>query len=393
LTARRSYSTLRRTSVEAALRHLGAQRYGKLVELIEHAIRWPDGNAGTILAPLTEPTAVLHDWTASERAHALWKVIEEGVVHPQVGPTPQSRRRRALQAALRLPDKDIGDNWGASLTERFKQLRAVPGAFGDATSTQPMEIAWKRGVERLSEHLELQLKELTTPEDWACYRPVEPHDPRPREARIFRRPSEGAQKLFVNLLILTVLMRERGEYRRITERLITSRDDEGLKCYTTHAFSSQGLTQGRTYVPTHALWGCRAQQVVDNGLPVTQLCFPRPLKTGEQAHFVSEAVHELPIDGPPRGWANVVVDHHGIAPGELRDGLVPVSGLTIRIRFDRDSLPTAAWWYAEQNESERYIVPPLDSPYRLPIVRGDVVKTFNQPCQPRENYGIAYSWS
>ena len=54
-----------RTPIEVALRHLGARRYGKLVDLIEHAMKRPDGQAGTILAPLVEPTSVLQGWTAS----------------------------------------------------------------------------------------------------------------------------------------------------------------------------------------------------------------------------------------------------------------------------------------------------------------------------------------
>src|SRR4029079_5538662 len=134
-----------------------------------------------------------------------WKVIEEGVAHPQVGPTPQSRRRRALQAAFRLPDVYIGEEWGASLSERFKQLRSVPGAFGTVTSTQPMEMAWKRGVERLAEHLERELKELRTPEDWVRHRSAQSDDWGFNESTAFRQPSEGAQKLIVNLHVLTVL--------------------------------------------------------------------------------------------------------------------------------------------------------------------------------------------
>jgi hypothetical protein len=51
----------------------------------------------------------------------------------------------------RIPDKEIGEEWGASLTERFRQLKVLRSTFGEVTSTQPMEIAWKRGVERLSE--------------------------------------------------------------------------------------------------------------------------------------------------------------------------------------------------------------------------------------------------
>jgi len=391
VTARESRASGTKAPVEAALRHLGSRRYDDLVALIEYAIKWPDGRTGTILAPFTEATSGLHDWTAAERAHAVWRVLEEGIFHPHVSPTVMSRRRRVLQAAFRLPDKDIEEPWGASLTERFKQLGAL-AVFSNATSTQPMEIAWKRGVERLADHLERELKELRTPEDWARYRPVRPDDSGFDELTSFRRPSEGAQKLIVNLHVLTVLMSGRLEVRRITERVITSQDPAGLKYFKAWAFSSGTSLQGRAYAPTQALWGCRAEQVTENGLPVTQLWFPRPLIAGERAHFMTEVVHEVHEEDGSKGWANVGVDHFGIDRGELRDGLLPVSGLTIRLRFDRNCLPTSIWWYAEQNDRERYAEPPPDSPRRLTVGSGDVVKTFDNLCQPRESYGIAYTW-
>ena len=90
--------------------------------------------------------------------------------------------------------------------------------------------------------------------------------------------------------------------------------------------------------------------------------------------------------------ANVDIDHFGIEAGELH-GLLPVGGLTIRIKFDRRFLPAAVWWYAELNEQERYVEPPPGNPRRLDIVCGDVVKTFEEPCQPRESYGLAYRWA
>jgi hypothetical protein len=392
VTTRTSDSTQGRTPLEAALRHLGARRYGDLVELIEYAIKRPDGRSGTILAPLIEPTSLLHDWSAAERAGTVWRVIEEGIVAPQVSSTAQSRRRHVLHAAFRLPDEDVGQEWGASLTDRFKQLRNL-SIFGDATSTQPMEIAWKRGVERLARHLAERFDELRTPDEWARYRDVSIEVPKPRlEPSLFRQPSEGAQKLVVNLYVLTILMRGRSEARRISERLITSQEDDGLRYYTARAFVSASQLQDRDYLPTHALWGCWAEQVDEDGVSVTQLWFPRPLKTGEQAYFMSEAIlRESDEDYDEKGWANVDVDHFGIEPGELR-GVLPVSGLTIRIRFDHRCLPKAVWWYAELNESERYREPPPTSPRHLDVVNGDVVKTFTHACQPRESYGIAYNW-
>ena len=39
--------------------------------------------------------------------------------------------------------------------------------------------------------------------------------------------------------------------------------------------------------------------------------------------------------------------------------MLPVRGLTIRIKFERDAVPTSAWWYGEQNGSERSSSHPL----------------------------------
>jgi hypothetical protein len=401
VTTRGVQSTVERDPLEAGLRHLGARRYGSVVEALEHAIRRPDGQTGTILAPLTAPTSVVADWTPLERAEAVWNVIEEGLFQPQFGPSTQSRRRRALQAAFRVPDADVGE-WKASLTDRFKQLKTPRSPFSDVTSTQPMEIAWKRGVERLAEYIAERLTELNTPEDWARYKRqpprVENHGTAANGQRvarkgpsIFREPSEGAQKLVVNLFVVTVVMEGKARVRRMSERLITSQDPDGLRWFTSRAYSTISPTQGRAYVPTKALWGCRAEQVAEDGVPVTRLCFPSPLKYGEQAHFAAEVVHETDPEDP-RGWVSVDIDSYGVYAGELRDGLVPVSGLTIRIRFDDESLPAAVWWYAELNERERHVKPPAASPRRLEVVEGIVSKTFEKPCQPRESYGIAFNW-
>jgi hypothetical protein len=319
-------------------------------------------------------------------------VIEEGIAHPDVSSAVQPRHHRVLQAAFRLPDEEIAEEWGASLTDRFKQLRKLRAVFNGATTTQPMEIAWKQGVERLAEHVEERLDALRTPEDWARYRQVPPESVQRRSRpTVFRPPPEGAQKLSVNLQIMTVVMNGRSAVRRISERIVTSQDDDGLAYYRTWAFASHSDNQDLTYVPTQALWGCRAQQVHDNGLSMTWLWFPGPLQIGEKAHFVSEAVFEVDDNNDPQGWIDVNVDHHGIDPGQLC-GVLPVSGLTIRIRFDSRCLPSAVWWYAEQDERERYVEPSVGNPRRLNVVYGDVVKTFDQLCHPTGNYGIAYTW-
>jgi len=381
----------RGTPIEAALRRLAARKYGSILEVIEEAITLPAEPTGLVLTPLIDATAVLQDWAVSDRAHALLELITEGIADPQVVSPAQWRRRHVLHAAFRLPDEDVEEEWGASLTDRFKQLGKLQ-IFAEVTSTQPMEMSWKRGVERLAHHLEGRLGELRTPDDWAPYRPVQPTNVKPIGRADFRRPSEGAQKLCINLFVLTVIMNGRTESRRITERLITSQDENGLEYFTARAFSSKESLQGRTYVPTHALWGCRAERADEGGHTVTRLYFPRPLRSGEKAHFVSEVVYDA-NQGDALGWHNVDIDHYGIEAGELRDGLLPVGGLTIRIKFESDDLPAAVWWYAELNEQERYVEPPPGNPRRLDIVCGDVVKTFEDPCQPRESYGLAYRWA
>jgi hypothetical protein len=395
-------------TIETALRHLGTRDHGVLVDLLAHAIDRPHSATGTALAPLVEPTAVLEGWSPAERARALWRLIGEGIRDPDVSPTPLSRRRRVLQAAFRLPDADIQEPWGSSLTERFKQLRAVKEVFHEPTSTQPMEMAWKRGVSALATYLEDRFRELQTPSPWEPYRrKVGKHqdsqDPDPDEWQayfdalddadtVFRQPSKGAQPIFVNLFITTVFMKRRAVYRRITERLITARAN-GVKYYTARGFA--GKQTSLTYAPVQALWGCTAE-FIEPSRPgrraVTRLWFPSPLRVGEQAHFASEVIDENIT--AEREWVDVDIDHHGIAPGRLFYGdRFPVSGLTIRVRFDEGWLPAAVWWYAELNESERYEVPPPGDPHLLTITGNDVQHTFaGLACQPRESYGLSFSW-
>jgi hypothetical protein len=401
----RSRST--RPPLESALRHLGTVRHGKPVDLLTHAIDRPYSVTGKALAPLVAATAALDDWSAAERARALWRVVVEGIRDPDVGPTPLSRPRRALHAALRIPDEDIHQPWGASLTERFKQLRALREVFNDATTTQPMEMAWKRGVAALATVLEERLSNLRTVEDWQHYLPRTglPHAAMPGPDAwhvyideldgtdaVFRTPSRGAQPVFVNLFVTTVFMKRRAVFRRITERLITARAD-GVEYYTARGFA--GKTSGPTYVPVRALWGCEARFIEPSqaGRPaVTHLWFPKSLRMGEQAHFASEIIDENIT--AERDWVDVDVDHHGISRGRLLYGdRIPVSGLTIRVRFDEGCLPEAVWWYAEMNENERYDQPPPGDRHLLTVVGNDVQHTFtDQVCQPRESYGLSFKW-
>lgn len=407
---RKTSSQPDRTPIEAALRYLGTRNRGVLVDLLEYAIRRPQSRTGRALAVLVEASAVVDEWSPAERAYALWEVIEEGVADPDVSPTSHSRRRRALLAALRLPDTDIEEPWGASLTERFRQLQRLKSVFGDSTTTQPMEMAWKRGVESLAEYLEQRFEQLRTPADWERYRhavrEIGKHGPdglppsvkapdRPEE--ILRQPSRGAQPIFVDLFVTNVFMKGRIVQRRITERLVTAQEDD-VAYYTAQGFTSVWSRQERNYVPVAALWGCSAELVTATqpGEPiVTRLRFPKPLRKGQRAYFASETRFDREDDSSDdRRWVDVNVDHHGMPRGQLiHDDLLPVRGLTIRIKFDESDPPEAVWWYAEQTERERYIRPPDGDERFLSVFGNEVRKTFTeQPCQPRESYGIAFTW-
>jgi hypothetical protein len=365
----------------------------------------PESATGEALAPLTRAAAVLADWTLDERAQAVLRLIREGIESPDVGPTTLSRRRRALYAAFRIPDPEIAEPWGSSMHERFKQLQGLTRVFGQPVSTQPMEMAWRRGVVALADYLEGRFGSLTTAESWQEYRSDgqgrpsaatatwEPYfGERAASASEFRPPSPGAQPVLVKLFVTTVFMKRRSVYRRITERLIMARED-GVAYYTARGFS--GKPPRLTYVPVRALWGCTAEFVEPSrrGRPaVTRLRFPGPLGKGDHAYFASEVIDENITE--ERHWVDVDIDHHGIARGQVAyGGLVPVSGLTIRVRFDEGHLPETVWWYAELNERERYDSPPAGDPHLLGVVGQDVQYTFtDRPCQPRESYGLAFSW-
>ena len=398
-------------SIEDALRYLGRQTQGSLVEIVEHGLDEPSGTAGRILAPMTRPLHVVAEWTAKERALALWALIEEGFKDGSLGPALRSRKRHALAAALRLPLEGIpADSWGASSSSRFDQLRAFPLVFGNPSTTQPMEVAWSGGVKVLASFLSRRFVRLRSIDGWETYRPhdkpafdlgewiIEHDDRATRERAILRRPSDHAQKVFAELLIVTVHMKGRTVHRRVTERLITSQDPHNdIAYFIAHGYRVGDNNTGRTYVPVRSVWGCHEEIVEPERVgqaPVTKLWFPKPLKYGEQAYFASEAVYDQSDDGEQKDWIDVEVDHHGIARGRLLYAQkLPIRGLTIRIKFDDAFLPEAAWWYAELTVRERFQQPPAGSRRLIPLIGNAVQYTFTEHvCQPREHYGLAFYW-
>jgi hypothetical protein len=351
---------------------------------------------------LTEPSASLPAATPETRALAVWGLIVEEL--GKVGAADDSRRRNSLKAAFRLPPPPGSDTeWKATLEDRFKQLLALPRVFGDPspTTTAPMHKAWKRAIERLANSLEQQLVLLELDgRDWqerveigkAAATEGSPVRSGGRLTRIpcQRAPSQGAQPVFMERMLVRVVMRRRTAVSRTTERVVTACAD-GVDGYDVHALT--GWTGDLADIPVKAIWNCRLVTVpgVHPGDPVlAKLRFRGKLRGGQRYGFVSEATDDR-LD-QEREWVNVDVDHHGVAPGETDRNGEPVAGLTIQISFDEQCLPEACWWYAEQTDHERLRRPPAGDPRLLTIEDGFVQHTFVDPCHPREEYGIVFRW-
>lgn len=323
-----------------------------------------------------------------QRARALWRLIQDEL--DRLGQPEGQRRRAAVSAALHL---DPG-NTEPTIDQRLRSARET-GKFGVRPSARQhgydaLRTWWGWGVRMLGSAVDERLDFLReNPTQWQAYFDdrVEADD------ETYRRPSRGAQPLFVDLFTTTVFMKNRAVYRRITERLVTAREDD-VAYYTARGFA--GEPAKLKYVSVRALWGCRAEPIEPlrlGGPTETRLWFPRPLQRGEQHYFASEIIDEE-VD-EERLWVDVNIDHHGISRGRTLYGQrLPTSGLTIRIRFDKQAVPEAAWWYAEATERERHDRPPPGDERLLEISGPDLSFTFTQlACQPRESYGIAFVWS
>ncbi|MEU4396868.1 hypothetical protein [Kribbella sp. NPDC023855] len=411
-----------------------------------YALVDPSTEVAAALRLIVEPTASMPAGTLHSRAFAAWGLIIHEI--EKFGPSENSRGRNALRAAFRLPRRqEITEPWAPTLGGRFLQLRANLGSvFGNPATTTPIHKAWTDALtKRLVPILTTQLSMLA--EDgsgWAFYADVARHmesefyaeqvteiDPsatrRPldtgqlvtfeveaerggsdaqrdrssetapvskvkstsgRARSQAQQPSTRTQPLFIDLMITTVIMKRRTAHRRITERLVTARID-GLKSYV--AVASAGFIGLSPEV--RAVWGCRAVRLTPrkHGEPVlTRLVFPRSLRMNEKHFFSSEAIDNKLV--AEREGVDVEIDHHGIAPGRLIDGVLPVSGLTIRIQFDEGHVPRGCWWHAEQTLGERRALPPKGSDRWLPISGRSIAHTFIERCQPREVYGISFQW-
>lgn len=314
-----------------------------------------------------------------QRAQALWRLIQEEIRHVAL-----TDERAALIAALHVDPT----NEAPSIDKRLVLARDR-GDFGVQHSGRPhgydaVRHWWGAGVRILGDAVDERLDFLRDhPTEWQHYfnDTVKP---------VFRPPSPGAQPIFAELFVTTVIMKGRYVHRRITERVIRAQEDH-VEYYEARALREN--EDASTAVPVRSIWNCRAESVRSSpGEPIiTRLWFPSGLMRGQKHYFSSEAlVGDIVVS--ERLAIDVEVDHHGIAPGQ-RMNSVPVSGLTIRVRFDEDDVPEACWWYADVAERERYVRPsPGDDRWLTISPLGTVEHTFTEPCQPRAHYGVGFGW-
>ncbi len=374
-------------AVEAALRWLAVRKDGGPLGFLRHAIENPESESAAALGALVRPTESMTTATPEVRALAVWGLILDEI--SRIGPTWESTGRDILNAAFRLG----GVAWEPTLDDRFGQLRNLPGVFEvrPPTTTTPMHHAWRRAVsDKLSPCLARKLEVLARDgEAWRTYVQIARNSFSGPPVAGPRTPSGGIQPVFLERQLVAVEMRHRTAYRRLTVRNAVACEN-GVDGYMARART--GWAGALAPTPVKGIFGCRAEPRLgaQPGDPLTvDLRFPKPLRAGERHEFISLACDE-DLD-EERYWINVDVDHHGIAPREMDGEGKVTGGLSVSITFD-DCVPEACWWYAEQSECERQVRPSAGDRRLLEIRRSIVEHTFQGPCRPREEYGIAFHW-
>lgn len=354
--------------VDATLRRvLSTRRVGTISKKLEALDALVEGVASSM--PI--------DASTDERVFALRRLIAD-----EIDRVDLKEERTALIAALHCDPS----NRAPGIDQRLAFARDR-GDFGVKASGRQhgydaLRRWWGDGVRLLSRALDERLSHMQKhPDAWRGY----------FEAPTYRRPSRGAQPLFVECMVTTAYMKRRLVERRLTERLVTARED-GVEYFIARALpESSDVTNS---LPVRPVWGCTAERIPSRpGGPVlTRLRFPKPLQRGQRHYFSSEAI-VVDHGQRERLAINVEIDHHGIAPGRRLYDVMPVSGLTIRIRFDPDDPPECVWWYADQTERERYVQPEPGDERLIPLPpQGWIEHTFSEPCQPLANYGISFAW-
>ncbi|GHG28419.1 MULTISPECIES: hypothetical protein [Amycolatopsis] len=273
---------LEESPAKAALGSLARRRDGDLIGALRRAAEPSSSGSGSSLGCLVDPTASVPRATPELRAWAIWGLIVDEIA--KLGSVVEPREHFVLLAAFRLPPiPDGSTTWAANLGDRFGQLAEVRGLFGERKplSNTPMNKAWAGALEMLAAAVAGKLGHLAG-EDWRPYVGIgrsaaAETTPGGEFPDGCRTPSEGAQPVFVERMIVTVVMHRRTALRRITERDVVARRD-GVDGYVVHALT--GWTGNVADIPVKALWNCRL--VATSGDPGSaKLRFRRKLRVNE----------------------------------------------------------------------------------------------------------------
>ncbi|MEJ2865977.1 hypothetical protein [Actinomycetospora flava] len=292
----------------------------------------------------------------------------------------------ALRTVFRASELDepSQSNPEAGIYARLK-LANESGEFRRPVHPDTCLRYWLFGVRNLGRRLDRRLAELQEPDAWAPYLGA-PDDAGPIAVGedSAEPPASGAQRVFVKRLVATYGMKGRAVNYAISERTVVALD-AGVDRYRVRARSPR--REGGADAPViRARLNCRAGEVQllpsADGPPTHEVAmiFPQPLKANDEIFFASAVSGQQ--DTTP--LVEVQVTSHGIA----------ANGLTLRVQFDREQLPAAAWWFAECLDDYRLVKPPEGDVRRLTWSSlGYVEYTFTRKGKYGHRYGIGWAWS
>lgn len=365
---------------------------------IEHAIEKPDDpRLPASIKDLVRGTDTMPaDWTHLERAQAFWNLIVDLI--EGFDPSNGSKRQAALRIAFMIDKIGLQDDPEPRLLRRRIEQARRNGTFGNPRRVGKDQAAqyWTDGVVDLAVRLDTRLSGLTTA-GWGVYR-----GRRASAIRVLQTekrspditPLVDLAPFYIERMINTYHMRGRYIGKRTTEMWITSWVD-GLDHYDVRLWSHVG---GEPVVDVRAWLNCRvgALRTVASMSRLQILEYPvflpEPLRKGQNHHFAIEVEH-LPTDDDDIPLVELEVTCQGIAATELADNGQPIRGFSMRIQFERDVYPAAAWWFAKTSDLKRFDRPPDGDPHRLtwsPL--GYLEHNFTESCEPNQRYGLAWAW-
>jgi hypothetical protein len=357
---------------EAGLRELAKGRGPNLRRLENAIVDGEDTTAG--LSELVSGTESMPNATPTQRAQALWSIIEEEI---EKRPREDPKCHAALRAAFRIDAEAYRGAEYDTIEARLKRAKAnggfgPPGQVGQDAHTR----AWGNGVFWLARRVEERLRALArNPLDWQAY--LSHADTAP----LVVPPPPTAQPVRLDQLRATYMMKQRAVDYTIVERLVTAQRD-GVDRYIVRAGSPVSRPDRVSISP---LLNCRAETVrsVPDGrggrTHEVAMLFPDSLRFGEQCFFATQVTQQRNEDP----IVEIQVTSHGIVAG----------GLTMRVQFDEGAYPVAAWWFGDCIDAERLDKPPDGHPRRLAWSKyGFLQHTFAEFCKPLAKYGIGWEW-